>query len=342
MKKIIPFNNVLEFNTDVKEITAISLEHEIKKYPDMFSGVFYISGEYKISEGLLEREKFNFELPFDIALTNNYNLDTLLIDIDDFRYDLVSDKKLKVNIDLYIDGEIIDTPEERNIYTEELPIKEDLSKDLNLSNQSEITDNLIDLISNKNKENIQEEPSELNERTIQESNDFEDKITEIDIKNTNISLSDNQTLDIKDNQYIQEIKETAKEEIEETLDTAKPVEKVLSSKNNPYNDLNDELIDPERIDLLKDMLTNNKENTMNEESSLNNNTNENINTNILTPSDEEKYVTYRVYKVTETDTIDTIITKYNVTKEMLSDYNNIENIIPGDKLIIPTNQNDEK
>ena len=123
MKKIIPFNNVLEFNTDVKEITAISLEHEIKEYPDMISGTFYISGEYKITEGLLEREKFDFELPFDIALTNNYRENTLIVDIDDFRYDLISDKKLKVNIDLYIDGEIIELPKERNIYTEELPIE---------------------------------------------------------------------------------------------------------------------------------------------------------------------------------------------------------------------------
>ena len=31
VKKIVPFNNVLTFNTDVCEITAISLEHEIKK-----------------------------------------------------------------------------------------------------------------------------------------------------------------------------------------------------------------------------------------------------------------------------------------------------------------------
>ena len=37
MKKIVPFNNVLDFNTDVKEITAISLEHEINKSPDMWS-----------------------------------------------------------------------------------------------------------------------------------------------------------------------------------------------------------------------------------------------------------------------------------------------------------------
>lgn len=327
MKKIIPFNNVLEFNTDVKEITAISLEHEIKKYPDMFSGVFYISGEYKISEGLLEREKFNFELPFDIALTNNYNLDTLLIDIDDFRYDLIGDKKLKVNIDLYIDGEIIDIPEERNIYTEELPSTEDLSQDLNLFDQSEITDNLIDLISNKNEEEINDKIQEniLNERINQETENIKDKT--IEYKKNDESLPDKQ-----------KIEEIKKEEINESQE----IDNIIKHTDNDKSLENnlDELIDPERIDLLKDMLTNDKENTMNEEQNINNN--ENINTNIFTPTDEEKYVTYRVYKVTETDTIDTIITKYNVTKEMLSDYNNIENIIPGDKLIIPTNQKDEK
>ena len=45
-----------------------------------------------------------------------------------------------------------------------------------------------------------------------------------------------------------------------------------------------------------------------------------------------------VYKVLDNDTIDSILAKYNITKEMLADYNDIENIIPGDKLIIPTNE----
>ncbi len=94
MKKIIPFNNVLTFNTDVKEITAISLEHKTEQKKDSISGVFYISGEYKITDGQLEKEKFNFELPFAIALGCNYNLDTLVVDIDDFRYELVDDNKL--------------------------------------------------------------------------------------------------------------------------------------------------------------------------------------------------------------------------------------------------------
>jgi len=332
MKKIIPFNNVLEFSTDVKEITAISLEHEIKKYPDMISGIFYISGEYKITEGLLEREKFNFELPFDIALTNSYQKDTLLVDIDDFRYDLISDKNLKVNIDLYIDGEPIEIPEERNIYTEELLIKETKINEFEPSEKNETTDNLIDLITKRDEEN----------REIQE------KIESERIEPQLSHFEENKTEDIKEEPEIRNIEETTyNNQIDNKNNQGneiKPEEsKFLEKEILPEANIEDGTIEPERIDLLKEMLTNDKENTMNEEPNTNINNNENINQNIFTPTqDEERYVTYRVYKVTETDTIDTIITKYSVTKEMLSDYNNIENIMPGDKLIIPTNQTNEK
>lgn len=323
MKKIIPFNNVLEFNTDVKEITAISLEHEIKKYPDMISGVFYISGEYKITEGLLEKEKFNFELPFDIALTNNYTLESLLVDIDDFRYDLISDKKLKVNIDLYIDGETINLPEQRNIYTEELPIKDE-----NLDKTTQTSD-IINTKKNTNQDdrfNKESIPNELFDELTRDQEKI-DKSIEINTTEENFIDTSVENIINKDNKI------QLDKEIQLDIDTDTTTD--------------DDMIDPERIDLLKDMLTNNKEKNMTEESNLNidntNNNNENINTNIFMPSqEEERYVTYRVYKVTESDTLDSIVTKYNVTKEMLSDYNNIENIMPGDKLIIPTKTSDEK
>ena len=133
---------------------------------------------------------------------------------------------------------------------------------------------------------------------------------------------------------------------EEFFNETEPQEpqQAIEIKTIPEEDI-DEVV-PERIDLLKDMLTNDKENNMNEEPNLNiniNNNNENeninINNNLFTSNqEEEKYVTYRVYKVLDTDTIDSILTKYNITKEMLADYNNIENITPGDKLIIPTNE----
>lgn len=262
MKKIVPFNNVLDFNTDVKEITAISLEHDINKYPDMISGVFYISGEYKITEGLLDKEKFNFELPFDIALSNNYRTDSLLVDIDDFRYELISDKSLKVNIDLYIDGEIEELTEVE--INEKLEDIKDREEDLSLQNDLGLTEETLE-----------------------------------------------QTKEIQNEEFIEQTETNNDETLEE--------------------------VKPERIDLLKEMLSDDKEETIMEDLNINNE-NENNNSNIFEPNSEEKYVTYRVYKVEETDTIDTILTKYSVTKESLADYNNIENIKPGDKLIIPTNE----
>ncbi len=65
--------------------------------------------------------------------------------------------------------------------------------------------------------------------------------------------------------------------------------------------------------------------------------NQNINTtNIFeTIDDTENYVTYKVYIVREEDTVETIMTKYNISKDKLELYNNIENINKGDKLIIP-------
>ena len=49
----------------------------------------------------------------------------------------------------------------------------------------------------------------------------------------------------------------------------------------------------------------------------------------------DNYVNYRVYIVRENDSIDTIMKKYNVTKTMLEDYNDLTNMKIGDKIIIP-------
>ena len=52
--------------------------------------------------------------------------------------------------------------------------------------------------------------------------------------------------------------------------------------------------------------------------------------------DEKEYSIYRVYLVAPDDTLDKILIKYKVTKEELSHYNDLENIKPGIKLIIPS------
>ena len=255
MKKIVPFNNILEFNTDVCEITAISLEHKLDVSDDMISGVFYITGEYKITDGQLERDKFSFELPFDIALGNSYDRDTLVIDIDDFRYDIVDNNKLKVNIDLYIDGK-------------EVVIDEDKDKD-----------------------------EDLNSSNLEKAETSEE-----------LEMTDN---------VLREDEKTSDEIIEPMI---------IPSK--------------EKITLLDEMLDENEEKIeMKDNIDIdNNNENNNENVNIFNSfENEEKYVTYRVYKVIEGDTVDKIIEKYNVSKEELEKYNNIADIKIGDNLIIPAN-----
>ena len=265
VRKIVPFNNILTFNTDVCEITAISLEHDIKTESDSISGVFYISGEYKITDGQLEKEPFNFELPFDIALGTPYNLDTIIVDIDDFRYELIGRNELKINIDLFIDGEII----------EEEPVKEE-------NNPEEIKDNLDETKSER--------------EDIKEKSDLED-------------TREDETIDLI-------TEEPSKHEITESLD------------------------------LLDEMLENNKEEPVKEEkvdiniNNVNENNNEVTNENLdifNAFNEEEKYVTYRVYRVGDNDTIDNILEKYNISKEELAKYNSLESVKPGDKLIIPAN-----
>ena len=55
-------------------------------------------------------------------------------------------------------------------------------------------------------------------------------------------------------------------------------------------------------------------------------------------SDGETYATYRIYIVRENDTIESIIQKYGVNKNMLENYNDLKEIKIGDKIIIPSNE----
>lgn len=52
---------------------------------------------------------------------------------------------------------------------------------------------------------------------------------------------------------------------------------------------------------------------------------------------DENYVTYKVHIITENDTIESLIKKYNTKKSILEDYNNLQDIKTGDKIIIPSN-----
>ena len=50
---------------------------------------------------------------------------------------------------------------------------------------------------------------------------------------------------------------------------------------------------------------------------------------------EESFVTYQIHIMKETDTIESVCTKYNTTQTILGDYNDLSTLTIGDKLIIP-------
>ena len=60
------------------------------------------------------------------------------------------------------------------------------------------------------------------------------------------------------------------------------------------------------------------------------------NSNDLDVNDTKEYSIYRVYTINDNDTIDTILSKYKINKEELEKYNDLSNIKPGVKLIIPS------
>ncbi len=256
MKKQVSFKKELMFKTRVSEISSISLEHNILKKDDgIISGEFIISGEYKMTEGSINREKYNFNLPFDIALNSKYDIDSAKIDIDNFYYDIVSNESLSVDIELVIEAE---------------EVHNDMEVNSNINNN-------VNLVTNERGDTIKDNNINIDTNM----NTFDDKLSnEIDKSN-----------DKEDNTNIKQPRE-------------------INIDNTNTN-------------------TNNNTDT-------NTNTNlDKVNTNMFANMDEETYKAYYVYIVREDDTIDKILTKYNITKEDFELYNNITDIKVNDKVIIP-------
>lgn len=244
MKQIIPFKKELPFKTKVSDITSISLERKIEILDSgIITGTFYITGDYKMNEGSINRDDFSFELPFDITLDPRYDTTTVKSDVEDFYYDIINNDTLKVNIDLFVLAEYKDDYEEEVISDSNLEDREGDKEDITVVAE--------------------------NEEDSSSSGEDEDS-TKLDRTSNNVAIEDTRGVDNKI-------------EVEDSVDR------------------DDSLVG----DLFSNL------------------------------DDTESYTTYYVYVVKEEDTIDKIISLYGVTKEDIGSYNDITNIAPGDKIIIP-------
>ena len=105
MKKIITFEKSLEFPSMIGEITAITLDQQLKfKDNSSIDGKLIIKGTYKRTEASRLEEDFNFDLPTEIILTEKLDLDSSKIDIDDFYYEIENDDTINCHIDILVEG----------------------------------------------------------------------------------------------------------------------------------------------------------------------------------------------------------------------------------------------
>lgn len=212
MEKIVPFKRDISFETKIAEIRSISLEHTYEIQNNLISGIFIISGNYKLTDTSTNVDPFKFEIPFDISIDSRYELNKATVDINDFFYELINNEVLSVSITLIIDN--LEEKEERE-------------------------------------------------------------------------MEENQ----EEKQGVEEIKPVSYEEAEKD-DETEEVKPVSAS--------------PETVKSIFDNMDEN-----------------------------EGYVVYKVHIVTENDTIESIMEKYDVTKEALEAYNDLNDLKIGDKLIVP-------
>ena len=247
MKSVIPFTKELEFTTKVKEITSISLEREFEVKAGSVEGNLFVTGDYKSHEISVNIIPFSFKIPFTIEIPLELDQDSIRIEISDFAYDMIGEDKIKVNIELELEGEKKVIP------------KED------------------------------EEPEES------------ETLVEVD--------ADEIIKDLEERQE-EEAKEEAKEVAEEEPNTVEE-----SLENTEEKEVSDENREEVKAETLKESETM-------------------ILTNVTGTEDE--YTTYHIHMVKEGETVETICTMYNSNASILGDYNDLNNVVPGEKLIIPS------
>ena len=219
MKKIVPFKKDMLFNSNVSEITSISLEHSLKvQENNSINGKFIIAGEYKMSDSSINTESFNFELPCNINLDDRYDLSNVLVDIDDFYYEIVNSNILEVNIDV-----LIDKLEEKQVEQEflnEIEMPSAKLPDLDEVREENIVESEKTNIENKEKQNY----NTVNDRCIEEE-DLNSVTTIFD--NFNENLETYQTYKV----YI--VREG------DTLDSIIQKYGITKEELEQYNDLSD-------------------------------------------------------------------------------------------------------
>ncbi len=177
MNCIIPFTKDVKFKSNIAEILSVSLEHDYTANETEVLGNFTISGEYKVHEVSVNKEHFEYVLPFSVNMTNKIDTNSVNFEVQDFTYEVIDNDTLRVNI-------------EYSINADEVKGEEPLFKQV----EEPTLDNLLDEIDRE----VEEEPKE----EINEERDISDEAKDTILNNIN----DND--DVYVTYHIHEMKET--------------------------------------------------------------------------------------------------------------------------------------
>jgi len=220
MNCIIPFTKDIKFNTNIAEIVSISLEHDHTVNEKEILGNFTITGEYKTHEVSINKENFEYVLPFSVNITKPIDIESVDFAIEDFTYEIIDSEVLKVDIEYSIKA--IEIEENRDLFDE-----------------------------------------------------------------------------VEENEELEELIEKLNEE-----EKIKIIED--EKKDDERNEIEEENIGEEKEMIIEEV-----------------------------QKEEDTFVTYNIHIMKENETIDSVCSTYKTNVNILENYNDLTNIIVGDKIIIP-------
>lgn len=203
MKENYLIEKEIKFSNNIAEIISISLEEKHEFKDNKVEGNFIVSGEYKIHEISLNKEKFSYKIPFSQEIKNDIDPETLELEITNFVYDSDNDN-LYVTINYLITGDRKDIL----LFDDEEDLDEFLKSrevDLVIDDINNDIDNCLE----KQEERVVIEGSEKNsEENLEEKREVkevepiveEDKINDRDIDQSKEELLKNVNVD--DDNYI--------------------------------------------------------------------------------------------------------------------------------------------
>lgn len=227
MKELINFKKEINFNNNIAEISSISLEATYEETDKSVKGYFLIEGSYRSHELSLNKENFNYKIPFSYDLGIEFVENSVNVNIKDFTYEINADV-LSINIDYEVSADEV---------VNESEFLEQQEFDRFLQSHE------VDIVNLQEDEKKEEEIDSIKEIKIDE------EVT-----------TDNEKLEER--------------ELQQTV-----IESVSKKEDN--------------------------------------------------------YITYHVYVCEEDDTLDLIANKFSISKDELKDYNDIDNVTYGMKIIIP-------